>query len=393
MTTFTCLLPTWDIQNKRIILRADLNVPLENGVISNDYRLQSLKPTLDYIRQHGGTTTILTHIGRPESPTPALSTKHLLPWFKDNGYVVTWCATIQEAQAALINNNQSFILLENLRFFPGEKDHDTNFARDIAQLGDFYLDDAFASLHRDDSSITLVPTFFPPEKRSVGLLVEKELTMLDKLMISSKKPFALVTGGGKVTDKIPLLFNMLNKVTDILLCPATVFSFLYAQGKECGISLIDKNAATSCNEIITRAQQQNVTIHFPLDYQMSLDNTQGEIVIVDAHNIPHNGIGLSIGPKTIERYSHIIRNAHTIFFNAAMGFPSRPETTVGTQALLHAIAQSNGFSVIGGGDSVAAAQKLQLDGQIDYLSTGGGATLTYLSGQELPGLKVLSHIK
>ncbi|MDR3550627.1 MAG: phosphoglycerate kinase [Candidatus Babeliales bacterium] len=389
--TLHSALKSWNIANKRILLRADLNAPIANGSIANDYRLQSLQPTIDYIQTHGGIIVLMSHIGRPKQPTPELSTQILVPWFRQKGYEITWCPDIATAHQKSLENNKQIILIENLRFFPGETSGDKTFAQELARCGDYYIDDAFGSLHRNDASITLVPQFFAPDHRSIGLLVEKELQMLDRLISAPQKPFVLIAGGGKVADKIPLLLHMLDKVTDILLCPATVFSFLSAQGKAVGKSLVDNQAAPQCLRILSQAQERGVTIHFPVDYQIALDAIDGKLMIVDADAIPFNGVGISIGPKTVDLFSSIIANAHTLFFNAAMGFAYRKETLEGTLALLHAVAKSNGFSVVGGGDSVAAAQQLEIGNQISYLSTGGGATLSYLSGQKLPGLEALSN--
>ena len=234
-------LPTLDLNRKRVILRADLNVPLNDGKILNDYRLQAILPTLELIRKKNGRVVLMTHIGRPKNYNSSLSTQLLIPWFSARGYAVSFAKDPAQAKMLGQDENNTFILLENLRFFPGEKAQDISFAQSLADCGDFYVDDAFASMHRNDSSIWLVPQLFAQSHRSFGLLVEKELKMLDKLIHDPKKPFLLILGGGKVADKLPLLENLLDRVTDILLCPAIVFTFLKAQGIEVGKSLIDHN--------------------------------------------------------------------------------------------------------------------------------------------------------
>jgi len=375
--------------NKRVLLRADLNLPIKDGIISNDYRLQALLPTIDYVQKNGGKIILITHIGRPKKPTESLSTKLLIPLFEQKGYKVTFSADVDDAYAQSLHDSNTIILLENLRFFPGENSGDKQFAQQLSRLGDFYVDDAFGTLHRHDTSITLVPRQFDPSKRSIGLLVEKELEMLNKLISAAPSGFVLILGGGKVTDKLPLLEYLIDHVQDILLCPAIVFTFLASQGVSVGKSLVDNEAIALCQKLLDKAKKNKVTIHFPVDYQVALNSLDGQLINVDARDIPANAIGVSIGPKTIEQYVKIINNARTLFFNAAMGFEYRRETLQGTFALLRAIGASQGFRVVGGGNSVADAQIIQVDKEVDFVSTGGGATLAYLSGQQLPGLVAL----
>lgn len=377
-----------DLHNKRVVLRADLNIPTRDSDILNDFRLQSLRPTIDYIIAHGGKIVLLTHIGRPKQPTLSLSTRILQPWFSKHGYSTDFAQDIEQAYSKSLEHNSSIVLLENLRFFAGEKNSDPAFATKLATLGDIYINDAFGVMHRQDTSITLLAQQFAPQNRSIGLLVEHELVILNKLLHNPKKPFVLVLGGGKVADKLLLLESILDKVTTILLCPAIVFSFLKSQGKEVGLSLVDPGSFDLCKKLVQHAQHKGVEIVFPVDYQVTDRNIDGALSIVAAEQFPPNSIGVSIGPKTIEHFGGIINNAHTIFFNAAMGFPHRSETMQGTSALLQTIEKSHALSVIGGGDSVAAAQNLVMSKP--YLSTGGGATLTYLSNKPLPGLVALN---
>ncbi len=391
MTTLHSQLPTYNLKNQRVLVRADLNVPLENGIILDDYRLQSIRPTLDLILQHQGKIILMTHIGRPKQPTKQLSTQNLVSWFEKHGYDIEFAPTLEDASRKVAAKTASIILLENLRFFPGEKVQDVHFAQQIAALGDFYVNDAFATMHRSDSSITLVPNYFEIDKKTIGLLVEKEIAMLNKLLAAPKKGFVLIIGGGKVADKLPLLANLLDKVETILLCPALVFTFLKALGKPVGKSLVDDTSLQLCNQLLEKAQQKGTKLVFPVDYQMATDLITGPLEIVESDQFPPNGIGMSLGPQSIEIFSQYIQNAQTIFYNAAMGFFSRPQTIQAAETLLTTIAKNKGLTIIGGGESVALAQKMALEHKVTYLSTGGGATLTYLSGKELPGLLALTH--
>jgi phosphoglycerate kinase len=388
--SYKSLLPEMHLENQRVIIRADLNVPLNGSHILDDYRLASLLPTLNLLLEKKGKIVLMSHIGRPKNNAPQLSTQILVPWFKRRGYEVEFAATPEIAYEKSLEKNNSIILLENLRFFPGEKLQDPQFAQSLARLGEYYVNDAFATMHRTDSSIYITPTYFPKEKRTFGLLVEKELKMLNKLMSRPKEGFILILGGGKVVDKLPLISHMLDKADTILLCPAIVFSFAAAMGKEVGKSLIDEQAFEMCRATIAQAHEHSVELIMPSDYQVAQDSLQGPLQIVEAQHFGTQNFGISIGPKTIEEYCAIIKSANTIFFNAAMGFPSRQATMVGTYEILNAIAQSSAFSIIGGGDSVSAAQTIKIESKVDYLSTGGGATLTYLSGQKLPGLTILA---
>ena len=383
-------LPSWHIKNKRVFLRADLNVPLENKKIINDFRLQSLRDTIDYILAHDGTVILATHIGRPQKYDPNLSTEILLPWFKKHGYPIVFAKDLDDAYQKSKTAKKQIILLENMRFFPGEKKNDPSFAQQLARLGDFYVNDAFGTLHRADTSVTLAAQEFPPEKRTIGLLVEKELNMLKKLLHNPAQPFVLIVGGGKVADKIPLIQNLLDKVETILLCPAIVFTFLKAIGKPVGNSLIDNHMLKTCETILTQAKKQKVSILFPIDFQVAQGSIDGPLTIVPADEITPDNIGISIGPKTIAQWEPIIKQAGTIFFNGSVGFTHKPATLTGMGSILSAMSKAPGISIIAGGDSVAAADNLNFAHQIDYLSTGGGATLAYLSGQKLPGLTIIN---
>lgn len=384
--TISSHLDTFDLSGKRVFLRADLNVPLQNNTVAHDQRLRAVLPTIDLIQKKGGKVICATHLGRPKGHDPKLSAQSLANWFASKGYLVEFEDDLNKAHEKSLQNPETILLLENLRFFPGEKSGNKEFAQQLARLGDFYVNDAFGLLHRTDTSITLVPELFPPEKRTIGLLIEQELSMLNKLLDNPAKPFTLIIGGGKVHDKLPLLENMLDSVDTILLCPAIVFTFLKAMGKEVGISLVDDNALPLCKKLLDRAQQKKVKIVLPIDYQTATDSLDGPLSFVDADGIPKNGMGISIGPKTAALFDSEIKKSNTIFINCGMGFLHRPDTLRGLEAILKSVGKSQAFSVIGGGETVAFSQMLGLDKNISYSSTGGGATLTYLSGGKLPGL-------
>ena len=383
-------LKSWNLDGKKIFVRADLNLPIHEGTILNDYRLRKIQQTLRLIIRHGGSIILASHLGRPTEPEPQYSLKQLIPWFQQNNYLIQFAESIEQAHTIKKRLEPGNILLiENLRFFSGEKGNDTVFAKALAELADYYVDDAFASLHRNESSITLVPRFFAPNKRSIGLLIEHELRMLNRLLIDPIKPYLLIVGGGKVDDKIKLIANLVPHIDKILLCPAIAFSFMKAIGIGVGNSLVNPQSRALCRSIMERAQQHNCQIIMPVDIQVADGSLAGSLSIVDAQKIPNSSIGISIGPETIELYTKEILQAKTIFYNGLMGFQERPETLQGMHAILQAMSLSHAFTVIGGGDTVGATESLNLANSLSFCSTGGGATLNYLSGQPLPGLEAL----
>jgi len=377
-----------DLTGKRVLLRADLNVPLRNGKILDDYRLHKLLPTLNLIGQKGGSVVLITHIGRPDTVDPALSTKQLIPWFENRGYQIVFASTIEDAHKKFDEGNR-LVLLENLRFFPGEKGKDSKFAQGLATLGNYYVNDAFATMHRDDTSITLAPKYFPFERRTIGLLVQQELETLNKLLHDPKQPFTLIIGGGKVQTKLPLLFNLIDKIDMLFLCPAIVFSFSKAQGEPVGKSLIDDTALDLCREIMNTAKVNNIKLFFPIDYQIAMNGFDGPLSYVPANEIPDNGVGISIGPQTVDFWTKELSKPKTILYNGLMGNVERKETLEGACGLFRAMAQTKAHTIIAGGDSVAAANFCNVMGDIEWCSTGGGATIAYLSGEVLPGLIAL----
>ncbi len=349
-------LTEFDLNKKKVLLRADLNVPLQQNTILDDYRLLAILPTIDLIVKKGGQVILATHLGRPEGVfSPKLSTKILIPWFQEHGYTIEFSATFATAKIL----NSPIVLLENLRFLPGEQNQDSSFAKSLASLGDFYVNDAFGLLHRNDSSITLVPHLFDAQHCTIGLLVEHELNALDKL-INPTHPFVAIVGGGKVTTKLPMLHHLINIVDTILLCPALVFTFLKAIGIEVGNSLVDSHALSDSLFLIKDAKNNKAQLIFPEDYCVMLAGNEKKLIAVDATAIPPSSMGISIGPKTLIQFTQPINTAQTIFFNAAMGFANQPETMNELRKLLELVAKSPAFTVVGGGDSVSAVRRFGL---------------------------------
>lgn len=376
---------SWQCAGERIFLRADLNIPLGHGTMLSDRRLQSIRPTLDYLLKKGAQIILASHIGRPTDYDSALSTKQLIAWFSKYGYTIQFVASPAAIQK-LPFSAHSILLLENLRFFPGEKAKSSTFAKELADLAPWYVNDAFGALHRDDTSLTLLADCYKSTHRSIGFLVEKELTILTQLIENPAEPVCFILGGGKVADKLPLIKQLCSFADTIVLCPAIVFTFLKAAGKQVGTSLVDDNALKHIPALIRHAKKTKTSLVFPRDYQIARHDQHGPLSFVDADKIPADGFGISIGPKSIEQIQEIIKNSATIFYNGMMGFSERIETLDGIYALIQAMANSSATTIVAGGDSIAIVDQLGLT-NITHCITGGGSTLTYLSHQKLPGLQ------
>jgi len=376
---------SWQCASERIFLRADLNIPLQKTTIVSDGRLQAIQPTLNYLLKKNAQIILATHIGRPTTIDPLLSTQLLIPWFKKHGYTIEYAESPTAVMHLPLRPN-TIILLENLRFFPGEKSKSSTFARELAQLAPWYVNDAFGALHRDDTSLTLLAEHYKASHRSIGFLIEKELTILSTILQKPARPITFILGGGKVADKLPLIDHLINVADTIILLPALVFTFLKAEGIGVGTSLIDKEALTHIPSVLKQMETKKIKVVFPHDYQIGQPDQEGSLSYVDAHTIPANGMGISIGPKSINQIKKIIQNSATIFYNGMMGFPQRKETMTGMNAIIQAMAASSATTIVAGGDSIAVVDHLGIT-TITHCITGGGSAVTYLSNQPLPGLQ------
>lgn len=394
----TSFLHTHLLQHQRVLVRADLNVPIaENGTIKNDARLRALLPTINHIQARGGKIILATHIGRPTHThlEHQLSTRNLIPWFEQQGLKVDFESDFLGALPKTYKNPGRIMLLENLRFFMGEKQYSMPFAELLANLADIYVNDAFGTLHRADTSVALLPRLFLPQNRGWGLLVEAELTHLEPLHDAPEQPLVLMLGGAKVEDKIGLITTFLQHSAPqtILLGGKLAFPFLAAQGIHLG-------ASHPTGEEIVIAQQGlevlgNTGLLLPTD-AVTIKNLQQtatpSVKLISA--IDADDIIIDIGPESCVLFKEALQAAKTIFVNGTMGINQTPADSTGTTALLQAIADlPDCIKIAGGGDGVAAIEKLGLQKAMTFLSTGGGATLTYLASenpwQELPGLKAL----
>lgn len=374
---------SWNLENKKVLLRVDYNIETQKTVTGYDFRLQQALPTIDLLLKKGARIILATHIDRPQRQEPELSTKQFLPWFADKGYSIDFSPDL----VSNLDSKKQLILLENLRFFPGEQAEDSRFAEQLAKMADFYVSDAFATMHRTDTSIVTVPLLFAPEKRSIGLLVEKELAFLNP--IKTAQGLVLIVGGAKIADKLPFINHFIGKAKSIILCPALSVTFSKALGERVGASLVDSALISACADSITRAKQSRTTLLLPIDYQVK-NNRSNTLSFIDAKEVSEQDFIVSFGPKTGTKIQELCNDAHVIFYNGLSGFIDSPQTLWGANEVFKSMSQSKATTIIGGGDSVTAAIYLGYEDKIQFLSTGGGATLAYLSGEILPGLQLFA---
>ena len=384
-------LPLWNLKDKTVLVRADLNVPrTKDGTIRNDFRLKKSLPTLELIKSKGGTTVLLTHCGRPQHKEPELSTELFVDWFKQRNFNPIFCRNFEELHREIRTQKHNLIIFENLRFFEGEKKNSSEFAQQLFEGADYFVQDASAALHREHASLIALPQLFESHKKTVGLLVEKELHVLDELLHHSEKPFVAILGGNKIATKIPLIETLLEKIDVLLLCPALVFTFLKAQNHPIGNSLVDETQLKHVKHILKKAEEKQVDIIFPLDYMVTKNSFEQAYPLHTVERIAPGMTGISIGQKTAQLFKQYILKADTVFLNGINGNPDYPESLEGMKTIFNALEQSAAHKIITGGDSLALAQSLGHSEQMGTFLTGGGASLTYLSGSPLASLLALS---
>jgi len=382
-----------EVKGKRVLVRVDFNVPRDKaGNITDDTRIKAALPTINYLIEQGAKVILTSHLGRPKGKVEeSMRLTQVAQRLSEliGKTVVKTDTTVGEEVGQAVNklNPGDVILLENVRFNPGETENDPQFAKELAALADVYVNDAFGAAHRAHASTAGVAEYLPAV---CGFLMEKELKALGQVLHNPTKPFAAIIGGAKVSDKIGVLENLLNKVDVMIIGGGMANTFLKAKGFELGKSLMEEDKIDLANDIMDRARQKGVEFLLPIDLVVadSIDNP-GEILRVKVENIPQEKMALDIGPATVELYEQALEGVQTIFWNGPMGVFEVDEFAQGTMAIAKAVAQSGAYSIVGGGDSVAAVEKAGLAEKISHISTGGGASLEFLEGKELPGVKVL----
>lgn len=388
----------FNFNNKKAIVRVDFNVPLnEQFQVTDNNRIVAAKPTIDKIVNDGGIAILMSHLGRPKNgPEDKFSLKHIVTSVEEVlGRKVTFVNdSVGTEVEKVVANAQAgdVILLENLRFYKEEEAGDEAFAEQLSKLGDVYVNDAFGTAHRAHASTTIVAKFFPNDK-CFGFLLAKEIESIDKVLNSTEKPVTAVLGGSKVSSKITIIENILDKVDHMIIGGGMMFTFIKAQGGNIGSSLVEDDKLQLALEILEKAKAKNVQIHIPVDV-VAADafandaNTQ----TVPANEIPDGWQGLDVGPKTLEQFNKVIMDSKIILWNGPLGVFEMEKFAAGTITLGNFIADATAagtFSLVGGGDSVAAVKQFNLADKVSYVSTGGGAMLEMLEGQTLPGIAAI----
>jgi len=387
----------FNFNNKKALIRVDFNVPLdENFKVTDVNRIEGAKPTIDKILADGGSVILMSHLGRPKGKEEKYSLKHIVKTTSEvlgvPVHFASDCRGDVAQQAASNLQPGQVLLLENLRFYSEEEAGDVAFAKELASLGDVYVNDAFGTAHRAHASTTIIAQFFPNHK-CFGLLLAKEIESLNRVLNNSVKPVTAVLGGSKVSSKITVIENILDKVDHMIIGGGMTFTFIKALGGKVGDSICEDDKMDLALEILHQAKLKNVHIHIPVDVvAANAFSNDAETQFVDVREIPDGWQGLDAGPKSLENFRKIIMESKTILWNGPLGVFEMEKFAHGTIALGEYIAEStaNGaFSLVGGGDSVAAVKQFGLEDKMSYVSTGGGAMLEMLEGRILPGIQAI----
>ena len=395
------------VEGKKVIVRVDFNVPHKGDVVTDDNRIVAALPTIKYLLENNAKVILLSHLGKidykktPEEIEEAkkkncmcIVAKKLQEYLPDNKVVFVNATRGEELENAINTmNNGDVVLMQNTRYEKGESKNDEELGKYWASLGDLYVSDAFGSVHRAHSSTVGIPTYLPS---AAGFLIEKELKFLGDAVENPVRPFVGILGGAKVADKLKVISNLLEKCDTLIIGGGMAYTFLKAQGKEVGKSLVDNEQLDYCKQMMEKAEQLGKKLLLPVDtvvcdsFPDPIDGpVETQVVASDA--IPADKEGLDIGPKTAEMFAEEVKNAKTVVWNGPMGVFENPTLAAGTNAVAKALAETDGTTIIGGGDSAAAIKQLGYADKVSHVSTGGGASLEFLEGNGLPGVDIINE--
>ncbi|MBR2647350.1 MAG: phosphoglycerate kinase [Sediminibacterium sp.] len=392
---------------QKALIRVDFNVPLdkETRTVTDDTRIKAAIPTLVKIIQDGGSVILMSHLGRPkEGPEEKSSLKHVIPTLQSlidkaighhiNIHFANDCIGAEAIEKSASLQPGDILLLENLRFYKEEEKGDPSFAEKLSKLGDVYVNDAFGTAHRAHASTAVIAQYFPEGKKMFGLLMEGEVKAAEQVLLKAEKPFTAIIGGAKVSDKILIIENLLERATDIIIGGGMAYTFMKAKEGKIGKSLCEEDRLDTALDILRKADEKGVCIHLPSDSVIA-DNfaADANTSTAPSNNIPDGWMGLDIGINACDQFANAIKRSKTILWNGPMGVFEMEKFQHGTKAIAVAVAEatSNGaFSLVGGGDSVAAVNQFGFTDKVSYVSTGGGAMLEYFEGKELPGIAAIN---
>ena len=389
---------SYNFVGKRAIIRVDFNVPLDKDFnVTDDTRIRAAVPTIKKVLSDGGSVILMSHLGRPkEGPEEKFSLKHIISTLKEQlGVDILFapdCIGKDAYNLASSLKPGQVLLLENLRFYKEETKGDEDFAHKLSTLADVYINDAFGTAHRAHASTTIIAKFFPKNKM-FGYLIDSELKGLNKVLNNPQKPYTAILGGAKVSSKITIIENLLDKVDNLIIGGGMMFTFIKAQGGKVGQSMVEDDKLEMALDILAKAKQKKVNIYLPIDAVIASSfSNEANVKVVDANNIPEEWMGLDIGPKSVAHFAKVIEGSKTILWNGPMGVFEMSNFAEGTKGVAKSMAvatKQGAFSLVGGGDSVAAINMLGLANEVSYVSTGGGALLEYLELGDLPGIKAV----
>ena len=383
---------------KKVFIRVDFNVPFnDEGEITDNSRIVAALPTIEFVISSGGACILASHLGRPDGKNPELSLKKIIPELKKllGKDVIFLEDSIGDQTKEICSNLKKgqIALLENLRFYKEETKADERFAKQLSALADIYINDAYGTTHREHASTATIAQFF--SEKAPGMLLEKEINSLKKLMDKPKKPVTAIIGGAKVSSKISVIANILGFVDNLIIGGGMAYTFIKNNGGRIGDSIFEADRLNDCTEILSKAKNENVNVFLPEDILCSNEfSNSGLQKVTNIYEVPEGWQGLDIGPKTMDKFEQVILASSTILWNGPMGVFEIPSFEKGTLVVAKTVAkatQNGAYSLIGGGDSVAAIKKFGLQNQVSFISTGGGAMLESLEGKLLPGINALSQ--